>query len=466
MNPRYQPMLAKEASKPFSSKDWIFEIKWDGYRAIAYVNEDLHLRSRNDKELLPAFPELEELRSLTENVVLDGEIVLMKDGKADFQALQERAKKKSPQLVQTQLIQPPATYIVFDIIEKDGSSLTDLPLSQRKEILAKAVKEGKCIVLSDFVEEKGEDYYRIALENGIEGIMAKKKTSIYEPGVRSDSWLKMKKLHLCDCVVFGYTKGMGIRAKSFGALVLGLYDKQGKPFHVGNVGTGFSDQTIKELSKKLGKLKTKKKPFFIDSPAQVTWLKPELVCEVLYQALTNDEKLRMPRFRGIRTDKSPQECTIDQIANDNLKEYRKKRDFEATTEPSGEVKKSPNHIFVIQEHHARQLHYDLRLEKDGVLKSWAVPKGIPETPSQKHLAVHVEDHPIDYAKFEGEIPKGEYGAGTVKIWDKGSFEAKFWDENKIEVALKGNRLTGRYVLVRLKKAGENNWLLLKGKESA
>ena len=121
---------------------------------------------------------------------------------------------------------------------------------------------------------------------------------------------------------------------------------------------------------------------------------------------------------------------------------------------------------MVQEHHARQLHYDLRLEKDGVLKSWAVPKGIPETPSQKHLAVQVEDHPLEYATFEGEIPKGEYGAGNVKIWDKGSFNAKFWDENKIEVTLKGNRLTGRYVLVRLKKAGENNWLLLKGKENA
>ena len=118
---------------------------------------------------------------------------------------------------------------------------------------------------------------------------------------------------------------------------------------------------------------------------------------------------------------------------------------------------------MIQEHHARRLHYDLRLEKDGVLKSWAVPKGIPEF-GQKVLAVETEDHPYDYASFEGEIPKGQYGAGTVKIWDKGQYEAKLWENDKIEVTLDGNRLKGRYILVRLKRAGDKDWLLLKGKQ--
>ena len=468
MNPRYKPMLAKEASQPFSSRDWIFEIKWDGYRAIAYVNKDLSLRSRNGKELLQNFPELEELKQLTRNVVLDGEVVIMKDGKPNFQALQERAKKTSLRGIQAEATELPATYIVFDIIEKDGFPLLDLPLTERKRLLSEALKEGKHVVLSDFVEENGEDYYRIALERAIEGVIAKKKNSTYEAGVRSGNWLKIKKLCSCDCIIFGYTKGSGARAKSFGALILGLYDKQKKPVHIGNVGTGFSDQTLEELSGQLEKLKTQQAPFSIDSSSQVTWIKPELVCEILYQVLTNDGKLRMPRFHGLRKDKSPSECTLDQVAaaEGSLEKYRKKRDFKATAEPEGQLKNTPVPIFVVQEHHARQLHYDLRLEKDGVLKSWAVPKGIPETPSQKHLAVQVEDHPLEYATFEGEIPKGEYGAGNVRIWDKGSFEAKFWDENKIEVTLKGNRLTGRYVLVRLKKAGENNWLLLKGKENA
>jgi len=147
-----------------------------------------------------------------------------------------------------------------------------------------------------------------------------------------------------------------------------------------------------------------------------------------------------------------------------LTEYLTKRDFTVTPEPAGKGKTAEKRIFVVQEHHARRLHYDLRLESGGVLKSWAVPKGIPESAEDKRLAVETEDHPIEYAKFEGSIPEGQYGAGTVKIWDKGSFETKVWDENKVEFTLNGERLKGRYVLVRLKKAGEKSWLLLKGRE--
>ncbi|TFH22096.1 3'-phosphoesterase [Candidatus Bathyarchaeota archaeon] len=184
----------------------------------------------------------------------------------------------------------------------------------------------------------------------------------------------------------------------------------------------------------------------------------------------------MARFKRLRDDKSPEQCTLDQVIEtkktatednaekDKLLEYNKKRHFKETPEPKVAVeKKSDKLIFVIQEHYARRLHYDLRLEKDGVLKSWAVPKGIPEV-DEKHLAVEVEDHPYEYSSFEGEIPQGEYGAGTVKIWDKGHYETKLWEKDKIELTLNGNRLKGSYILVRLKRAGEKNWLLLKGKE--
>jgi len=172
----------------------------------------------------------------------------------------------------------------------------------------------------------------------------------------------------------------------------------------------------------------------------------------------------MPRFRGLRSDKPPSDCTLDQIVQDELAEYVSKRDFGSTPEPMGEGKKGEGRIFVVQEHHARRLHYDLRLESGGVLKSWAVPKGIPEKPDQKRLAVKTEDHPLEYANFEGTIPEGQYGAGTVKIWDKGSYEPKVWDENMIEFTLNGQKLKGRYALVRLKKAGENSWLMIKERE--
>jgi bifunctional non-homologous end joining protein LigD len=171
----------------------------------------------------------------------------------------------------------------------------------------------------------------------------------------------------------------------------------------------------------------------------------------------------MPRFHGLRTDKTPSECTLDQIGRENLREYVAKRDFEVTPEPIGEDKKEEGRTFVVQEHHARRLHYDLRLEKDGVLKSWAVPKGLPEA-GEKRLAVETEDHPLEYRRFEGTIPKGQYGAGTVKIWDRGSYELKVWEKDKIEFTLIGEKLHGRYVLARFKKAGDKQWLLLKARD--
>jgi DNA ligase D-like protein (predicted 3'-phosphoesterase) len=171
----------------------------------------------------------------------------------------------------------------------------------------------------------------------------------------------------------------------------------------------------------------------------------------------------MPRFRTLRADKTPRECTLDQIKQSSLNEYASRRDFKVTTEPRGEETKGEGNSFVVQEHHARALHYDLRLEKDGVLKSWAVPKGLPE-PGQKRLAVQTEDHPLEYRNFEGTIPAGQYGAGTVKIWDKGTYETKVWTEEKVEFKLNGKRIRGGYVLARFKRAGEKEWLLLKAKD--
>lgn len=147
-----------------------------------------------------------------------------------------------------------------------------------------------------------------------------------------------------------------------------------------------------------------------------------------------------------------------------LEEYRAKRDFSVTKEPQGGSGAEADGIYVVQEHHARRLHYDLRLERDGVLKSWAVPKGVPEVVGEKRLAIEVEDHPIEYGSFEGTIPEGEYGAGTVSIWDRGNYKTLVWSGETIEVVMKGERLKGRYVLTRFKKAGEKGWLLFKAKD--
>jgi DNA ligase D-like protein (predicted 3'-phosphoesterase) len=146
-----------------------------------------------------------------------------------------------------------------------------------------------------------------------------------------------------------------------------------------------------------------------------------------------------------------------------LEEYKAKRDFRRTREPEGSEGEDHDGIFVVQEHHASHLHYDFRLALDGVLKSWAVPKGVPEEPKVKKLAVQTEDHPMDYADFEGSIPKGEYGAGEVRIWDKGTFQLKERGEDKLVFALQGARLNGTYALVRFKgkEKQAKNWLIMK-----
>jgi len=463
MKPQYKPMLAQLAKTPFNSKEWIFEVKWDGIRAISYINNELSIRSRNQKELKDNFPELNELKDLAKDVVLDGEIVVMNDGKADFQALLERSRSTTISNIEYLAKKSPATYVVFDILEKQRTPLTNLPLIERKKMLADSVKEGKHAVLSVFVEDVGKEYYEAAVKRGVEGIVAKRKDSSYESGIRSHNWLKIKKNLSCECVIFGFTAGEGIRKETFGALILGLYNK-GEPIYVGKVGTGFSQAGVTELRNMFRKLETNEETLQgVDVDEKITWLKPQIVCEVLYQTLTKDGKLRMPRFNRLRTDKSPLECTMDQVRSNNLQEYASKRDFMATPEPKGGQTEGEERTFVVQEHHARRLHYDLRLEKDGVLKSWAVPKGLPTKSGEKRLAIEVEDHPLDYAKFEGTIPEGQYGAGTVKIWDRGSYELKVWDENKIEFMPKGERFDGRYVLARFKKAGEKQWLLFKAR---
>ena len=143
-----------------------------------------------------------------------------------------------------------------------------------------------------------------------------------------------------------------------------------------------------------------------------------------------------------------------------LREYQAKRDFEKTSEPKGEKQAGGKSRFVVQKHQASRLHYDFRLEMDGVLKSWAVPKGVPLEPGVRRLAVQVEDHPVEYIDFAGEIPEGEYGAGTVEIWDKGEFKLDKRETGQLEITLAGEKLSGGYVLVH---TDGKNWLLIKRK---
>lgn len=460
--PRYSPMLARTAEGPFSSPDWIYEVKWDGIRAIAYAGDPLSLLSRSGRDMAGRFPELREILELARGCVLDGEIVLLRDGRNDIQDLMGRFQENDPRQIDADSRSLPVTYVAFDILETDGTPLIHLPLEERRRILETRVKEGKYLVRSIAVQGEGERYYAEVVKRGLEGVMAKRLGSPYEPGARSGSWLKVKALKTCDCVVFGYTRGDGARAGTFGALVLGLCD-QGKGVYIGRVGTGFDQANIEGIAAFLDRLKTGEPTLTGAEKGEIVWTLPRMVVEVAYHSVTRDRRLRMPRLVRIRTDKKPEDCTPDQLgAEQNLLPYQAKRDFTMTPEPSGKkAVESRKNSFVVHEHRARHLHYDLRMERGGVLKSWAVPKGIPVAEREKHLAVETEDHPLEYLTFEGTIPEGEYGAGTEAIWDTGTYDTLEWGEGKIEVIFHGNRLSGRYALVRFRRPGKKDWLIVK-----
>ena len=325
----YLPMSSKPADGPFSSEDWLFEIKWDGFRAIAYVHEGLSVRSRNGKDLTGSFPELAELLDLAPHTVLDGEIVAMSGGRPDIQELlpriSSRGKNQKPAGIS------PVTYIVFDILEQDGVPLIGLPLTERRRILQKRVKEGQHVVISEPVESRGTEYYQAAVRKGLEGVMAKRKDSVYEPGVRSSSWLKIKQQKTCDCVIAGYTRGKGGRSPQFGALILGLYNNETGPrvsgtgpgngslksnadnnirdlIYIGKVGSGFKDRDLALLKDLFIQYETNIPHLTgVAQTGGIVWLAPALVCEVTYQSVTKDGKLRIPGYLRLRSDKSPVE---------------------------------------------------------------------------------------------------------------------------------------------------------------
>jgi len=306
------PMLAK-TSDPFDSKDYYFEPKWDGMRCIAYFRgRKIELQNRNLTDMTRTYPELtiisENVKS--NRVVLDGEIVVLKNGLPDFELLQSRFGVDNPIQIGRLSRRMPATYIAFDILHLDGQDLVNQPLSDRRRKLRGIITDGAHILLSQYIREKGRAYFTNALKLGFEGVMAKKVSSAYQIGRRSDDWLKLKKVKTIDAIVAGYTVGRGSRSPTFGALVLAAYDAYGRLSHLGNVGTGFTDTSLKRIMQLLKPLETRKKtvPGEVKAPADIRWVRPVLVAEVGYVNMTHDHKLRAPRLVRLRFDKSPSEC--------------------------------------------------------------------------------------------------------------------------------------------------------------
>lgn len=289
-------MLAKESDKPFSDKNWIFEIKWDGYRAIAEVNNgDVKLYSRNGNSFLSAYPiVVEELSKMKLNAVLDGEIVVLNEqGNPDFEKLQDYGINKDF----------PLQYYVFDLLELDGKKLFSSPLIQRKNLLAATIKKNPVIKYSDHIEESGEDFFEVIKEKNLEGIMAKRMNSEYYPGKRSADWLKIKHHKSEEVIIAGFTAPRGGR-KYFGALVLGTILNR-KLTYAGHTGSGFNTDLLKEMYAKLQPLIRQTSPFAekVKTNMPVTWVEPKYICEVKFTEWTSDGKLRHPIFLRLREDK-------------------------------------------------------------------------------------------------------------------------------------------------------------------
>lgn len=295
-------MLAKDTNKPFDDPDWIFEIKWDGYRAIAEVNKnDVSLYSRNGNTFNASYPLIvDALKKQHIDAVLDGEVVVFDDkGNPSFNAIQNYNGEN------------PICYYVFDALEINGEDLTSLPLIERKERLHEIITDTDIIKYSDHIEEKGTALFDLIGQKDMEGIIAKLSDSRYLPGVRTSNWLKIKHHKTMEAIICGYTKPSGSR-KHFGALVLGVHEG-GRLKYVGHTGSGFNMKSIKEMYDVLQPLVTNESPFKekVKTNMPVTWVKPELVCEIKYSEITPEGNLRHPIFLHLREDKKETEVTME-----------------------------------------------------------------------------------------------------------------------------------------------------------
>jgi bifunctional non-homologous end joining protein LigD len=295
-----KPMLTTLVEEPFDDPDWIFEVKWDGYRAIAVMQGGtFSLYSRNLISLNQKFsPIVDSLREFKFEAILDGEIVVVDDrGHAVFQMLQDYNKTGRGHLV----------YYVFDLLYFEGHDLTGLPLLQRKDLLKKVLPSSSRIKFSDHVVKDGVLFFKVIKQKGLEGMIAKHTQSAYQMGKRSRRWLKVKTHLTQEAVIAGFTEPSG-RRKYFGALVLGVFEGHDLIF-VGHTGGGFSIKLLKEMNELLRPLIRKKCPFKVEPKTNtpVTWVEPGLVCEVIFHGWTDEGLMRQPVFSRIREDKAARE---------------------------------------------------------------------------------------------------------------------------------------------------------------
>ena len=296
------PMLATLVDEPFDDEEWLFEIKWDGYRAICTVHEDgsVELISRNGLDFLSKFPSLRALANAwtTLPIVVDGEIVsLDAKGRSSFQRLQESLKNPRSHI----------TFAAFDLLYADGKDLRKEPLDERKALLERVIADDDLVMYSKHVEGKGRALFAQAQRNQLEGIIGKRLDSAYVER-RTRDWVKIKAQLVQECVIGGFTEPRGSRT-GFGSLLLGLYDGKNLRY-VGHAGTGFNTKLLTSLTKDLKKIERATSPFAnnVDANTKPHWVQPRLVAQIRFTEWTRDGYMRQPAFLGLRLDKNPKDC--------------------------------------------------------------------------------------------------------------------------------------------------------------
>lgn len=383
-------MLAKSFEKAFDDEDWVFEIKWDGYRAIADLSGKKPLfYSRNGISFLSKFEKVTAgFEHQKHKMILDGEIVAYDEhGKPSFQLLQQIGD--NPDLA--------LTYQVFDLLWLNGHSTEDLPLLQRKELLKEALTETDIIKYCDHIPEKGIEFFNQMKQMKLEGMIAKKANSLYVENYRTTDWLKIKFTNTDEAVICGFTEPRGSR-KSFGALILGKY-KDGKLIYCGHTGTGFNNESLEQLYGRLEKLIIKISPFetIPKTNMPVTWTKPELVCEIKYSEITKDGIYRHPVFMAIREDKEPQEITIIGPTKPKPEKMKAK----TSTKKAENTDKEKEKEVTLDKHPVKLTNQDkIYFPKDGITKGEVIEY---YQSVASYILPHLKNRPLSLNRFPNGI---------------------------------------------------------------
>lgn len=305
-----QPMLATAGPLP-TGPGWAYEFKWDGVRTLVETGPaGLTLTSRLGNDVTPAYPELAGLAGVAEDVLLDGEVVAFVAGRPSFSALQGRMHVRAASHARRLAGQLPVTYLAFDVLRLYGVDLTGRPFAERRATLERLDVAGPHWTVSPLFDD-GPATAQAAQENGLEGVIAKRLSSQYRPGVRTADWVKVRFGRRQEFVVGGWEHGEGGRAGGIGALMLGVYDEDGRFVYVGQVGTGFSAAALRAMERTLRPLVTDRSPFVSLPPdvrgRTITWVRPAVVVEVEFAEWTPDGRLRFASFQGLRNDKDAAE---------------------------------------------------------------------------------------------------------------------------------------------------------------